>query len=95
VVSAMDLGATPRDIYLRLPKHVLLVICSRFRDAKPKLNLESIKAAMIFAGEFLYVLYLPPGWIRKHAREPRSRFWTEQIALGKAPLGFGLSGLGI
>jgi hypothetical protein len=84
----MDLGATPFDIYRRLPKHVLLVIFSRFRGAK--LNLENARAAMAFAGEFLYFLYLLPGWIRKHAREPRSRFWTEQVALGKAPPRFGL-----
>ena len=88
VVSAMDLGATPLNIYMRLPKHVLLVILARFRGAK--LNLENAKAARIFAGEFLYFLYLMPGWIRKHAKEPRSRFWTEQVALNKAPPRFGL-----
>ena len=40
---------------------------------------------MVFIGEFLYFLYFLPGWIRKHAKEARSRFWTEQVALGKAP----------
>ena len=90
VVSAMDLGATPLDIYRRLPKHVLLVIFSRFRDVNAKLNLENARAALIFAGEFLYSLYLLPGWVRKHVQEPRSRFWTEQVALGKAPPRFGL-----
>lgn len=90
VVSAMDLGAAPRDIYMRLPKHVLLVIISRFRDAKAKLNLENTNAALIFAREFFYFLYLLPGWIRKHAKEPRSRFWEEQVARGQGPPGFGL-----
>jgi GT2 family glycosyltransferase len=90
VVSSMDLGAKPRDIYVRLPKHVLLVIISRFRAANARLNLENTKAARIFAGEFLYFLSLMPSWIRKHAKEPRSRFWTEQVALGKAPPRFGL-----
>jgi GT2 family glycosyltransferase len=88
VVSAMDLGATPFDIYMRLPKHVLLVILSRFRGAK--LSSENVKAAKVFAGEFLYSLYLMSGWIRKHAKEPRSRFWMEQVTNGNAPPRFGL-----
>ena len=67
---------------------MLLVILARFRGAK--LTLENAKAARIFAGEFLYFLSLMPGWIRKHAKEPRSRFWTEQVALNKAPPRFGL-----
>jgi hypothetical protein len=59
-----------------------------FRGAK--LTIENARATMVFAGEFLDFLYLLPGWIRKHAKEPRSRFWTEQVALGKAPRRFGL-----
>jgi hypothetical protein len=45
---------------------------------------------MIFAGEFQYYLFFLPGWIRKHAKEPRSPFWTQQVKLGKAPARFGL-----
>jgi GT2 family glycosyltransferase len=90
VVSALDLGATPFDIWLKLPKHVLLVILSRFRDANAKFNLENTTAALIYAGEFLYVLFLLPGWISKHAKEPRSPFWVEQVMVGKAPPRFGL-----
>jgi hypothetical protein len=88
VVSVLDLGAAPREIAVRLPKHVLLVIFSRFRGARP--TPENARAALAFAGEFLYFLYFLPGWIRKHANEPRSKFWTEQVALGKAPARFGL-----
>ena len=88
VVSVMDLGATSSDVFVRLPKHVLFVILSRFRGAKP--TLENARAALVFAGEFLYFLYFLPGWIRKHANKPRSKFWTEQVALGKAPARFGL-----
>ena len=88
VVSVFDLGATSLDVATRLPKHVLFVILSRFRGAKP--TLENAKATIIFIGEFLYFLYFLPGWIRKHANEPRSRFWTEQVALGRAPARFGL-----
>jgi hypothetical protein len=75
-------------VALRLPKHVLFVIHSRFRGAK--LTIENVKATFIFIGEFLYFLYFLPGWIRKHAKAPRSRFWKEQVALGKAPERFGL-----
>ena len=88
VVSVLDLGATLLQIATRLPKHVLLVILSRFRGAK--FSLENARATMVFIGEFLYFLYFLPGWIRKHATEPRSHFWTEQVALGKAPPRFGL-----
>jgi GT2 family glycosyltransferase len=88
VVSVIDLGASPFQVALRLPKHVLFVIHSRFRGAK--LTIENVKATFIFIGEFLYFLYFLPGWIRKHAKAPRSRFWKEQVALGKAPERFGL-----
>ena len=64
------------------------VIFSRYRGAK--FSLENARATTVFIGEFLYFLYFLPGWIRKHAKEPRSHFWTEQVALGKAPRRFGL-----
>ena len=88
VVSVLDLGATRLQVATRLPKHVMLVILSRYRGAK--FSLENARATMVFIGEFLYFLYFLPGWIRKHAKEPRSPFWTEQVALGKAPPRFGL-----
>jgi hypothetical protein len=88
VIYVMDLGATPPEIAILLTKHVLLVIFSRFRKAK--FTLENARATLVFAGEFLYFLYFLPGWIRKHANGPRSKFWKEQVALGKAPPRFGL-----
>ncbi len=88
VVSVLDLGATPLQVGVLLTRHVLLIIISRLRGVK--FNFENARAAMTFAGEFLYYLYFLPRWIRKHAKEPRSRFWTEQVALGKAPRRFGL-----
>ena len=88
VISTMDLGAGPMQVAIRLPKHALAVIFSRFRGQK--LSLGNVKAAITFAGEFLYMMTHLPGWIRKHSRGPRSRFWTEQVALGKAPPRFGL-----
>ena len=88
VISAMDLGAGPLQVAIRLPKHVLAVILSRFRGKK--LTAENARAAVVFVGEFFYVLTHLPGWIRKYANGPRSRFWTEQVALGKAPPRFGL-----
>jgi GT2 family glycosyltransferase len=88
VVSVLDLGATRLQVATRLPKHVMMVILSRYRGAK--FSLENARATMVFIGEFLYFLYFLPGWIRKHAKEARSPFWTEQVALGKAPSRFGL-----
>ena len=88
VIYVMDLGASPPALALLLTKHVLLVILSRFRGAK--FTPENVRAALVFAGEFLYFLYFLPGWIRKHANRPRSKFWQEQVALGKAPARFGL-----
>jgi glycosyltransferase involved in cell wall biosynthesis len=88
VISTLDLGAGPMQVATLLPKHALGVILSRFRGKK--LTLENAKAAVVFGGEFLYMLAHLPGWIQKHAKGPRSRFWTEQVALGKAPPRFGL-----
>jgi GT2 family glycosyltransferase len=88
VVSTLDFGATPLQVAIRLPKHVLLVILSRFRGAK--ISPDNLRAAIIFSGEFLYFLCFLPGWLLKYAKVPRSRFWTEQDALGRAPARFGL-----
>jgi GT2 family glycosyltransferase len=88
VVSVMDLSATPFDVSILLTKHVFLVILSRFRGAK--LTLENVRATLVFIGEFFYFLYFLPSWIRKHVNQPRSKFWQEQVALGKAPARFGL-----
>jgi len=88
VISTLDFGATPLQVAIRLPKHVLLVILSRFRGAK--ISSQNLRATLIFVGEFFYFLYFLPGWLRKYAKVPRSRFWTEQDALGRAPARFGL-----
>jgi GT2 family glycosyltransferase len=88
VVSAMDLGATPLQVAILLPKHVFLVILSRFRGARP--SRQNLRATIAFAREFIHFMFCLPGWIRKHAKEPRSPFWEEQVALGKGPFRFGL-----
>lgn len=88
VVSTMDFGATPFQVALRLPKHALLVIISRFRGVK--MSADNLRAMIIFIGEYLYFLFFLPGWIFKHTKIPRSPFWTEQYALGRTPARFGL-----
>jgi GT2 family glycosyltransferase len=88
VISTMDFGASPIQVAIALPRHVLGVILSRFRGKK--LTVENARAALVFVGEFFYVLSHLPAWIRKHATGPRSRFWTDQVAVGKAPPRFGL-----
>ena len=88
VLATLDFGATPLEVAVHLPRHVLLVILARFRGAK--ISRENLRAMFIFIGEFLYFLHFLPGWIHKHAKGPRSRFWMEQHALGKPPARFGL-----
>lgn len=88
VISSYDLGAGSFDICWRLPKHVLLVILSRFRGAKPVP--EHLRAAWLFAGEFFGVLVRLPGWLAKFHNSPRSAFWTDQVNRGKSPRNFGL-----
>jgi hypothetical protein len=52
--------------------------------------LDNARATVVFFQEFIYFLRFLPGWIKKHANAPRSKFWKEQVALGKAPPRFGL-----
>jgi GT2 family glycosyltransferase len=88
VISSLDFGAPSRLVLLRLPKHILLVILSRFRGRRA--TLDSAQAALVFAGEYFFALLRLPFWLRKHRAGPRSPFWTAQAAAGKAPPRFGL-----
>lgn len=88
VVSTYEFGASTGQVLLHLPRHVAMVILSRFRGRK--LDHDTRKAALIFLREFLLTLWYLPGWLRKHQGVPRSEFWTEQVRLGKAPRRFGL-----
>ena len=88
VISSFDFGANiPRILWL-LPKHILLVIFSRFRGRKP--GAENLRAAGIFLAEFVIAMSLLPAWLRKYHAAPRSAFWVEQVKNGKAPQRFGL-----
>lgn len=88
VISSLDFGASPAHILLRLPRHILLVIFSRFRGRRP--DADSLRAATIFAVEYFLAMLRLPGWLAKYRRAPRSAFWTAQVAVGKAPPRFGL-----
>lgn len=88
VISSLDFGAPPSHVLLRLPKHILLVILSRFRGHP--LNLDSLKAAAVYVGEYFLALARLPFWLSKYSAAPRSAFWTAQAAAGKAPPRFGL-----
>jgi GT2 family glycosyltransferase len=82
VILTMDLGASPVQVAIGLPRHVLAVILSRFRGKK--LTAENARAALVFVGEFFYVLSHLPRWIQKYANRPRSPFWTEQAGHGQS-----------
>jgi GT2 family glycosyltransferase len=88
VTSALDLGARPLELAYLLPRHVAPVILSRFRGQK--FSTDTIAAAWLFAFEFLEMLVRLPGWIERHAREPRSDFWARMVAGGRVPKNFGL-----
>jgi len=88
VISTFDLGASPSAILRFLPRHVAAVILSRFRDRKT--CSDKARAATVFLGEFLLVLWRLPGWLKKHGDGPRSAFWADQVRAGKCPRRFGL-----
>ena len=88
IISAYDSGAGFFDLLWRLPRHVLMVILSRFRGRKP--GAESLRATGIFAGEFLIVLARLPGWLWKYRALPRSAFWAAQAECGNRLPKFGL-----
>ena len=88
VVSSYDFGASTRQVMWYLPRHIALVILSRFRGRK--LDRDNLRAAFVFIKEFLLTVWYLPGWLRKHQQAPRSLFWADQIRLGKAPPRFGL-----
>jgi len=88
VISSFDFGATTLQILWRLPKHVALVILSRFRGRKA--SAENLRAGGIFFAEFLLTMVWLPAWLWKHGTSPRSPFWVEQVKQGKGPPHFGL-----
>ena len=77
-IISLDYGAPPLYVMFRLPWHALWVIQSRFR-ARP-LSMDNIRAAFLFACEWLLVCRKTPGWVKKHARRPRSGFWKRHFA---------------
>jgi len=88
VISTYDFGGTTYQVAWKLPRHILLVILSRFRGKG--WSLDNLKAAFVFGAEFLIVLRLMPGWLLKYHAAPRSAFWVEQEKLGRTPPKFGL-----
>jgi GT2 family glycosyltransferase len=88
VVSTLDWGASPQQVYRKLPEHIFKVILSRFYKAR--ICRDNIVAALVFSLEFLWTLYFLPGWMRTRLSEPRSAFWAAQLVQGKAPRHFGL-----
>lgn len=88
VISTYDFGGTTAQVAWRLPRHVLLVILSRFRGKS--WSWDNLKAVFVFAAEFLIFLTLLPGWLMKYHAQPRSTFWVEQQKLGRAPRKLGL-----
>ena len=87
VISCLDHGASPRDIAMLLPRHMALVILSRFRG-KP-LSPCNVRASATFAFEYFTAIARLPGWISKNLRGPRSSFW-KSLPPERHPPRFGL-----
>ncbi len=88
VISTYDFGASTTLLAFALPRHVALVILSRFRGMPWSAG--NIRAAFRFAAEFFLVLFFLPGWIARYHSAPRSAFWREQVLRHSAPPRFGL-----
>ena len=80
VIFALDQGASPLLVRFWLPWHVGRVIQSRLRWAG-SCSPDNARAAMIFAMEWLWVVWLTPGWVSRWSREPCSPFWAEHVRL--------------
>jgi glycosyltransferase involved in cell wall biosynthesis len=87
VIYALDQGASPSIVVVRLPWHVLRVIQSRFR--RQAICIDNVRAAARFAGELALVLCSTWGWVQKWSRQPRSPFWTEHVKRCGPPRKFG------
>ena len=84
VIFALDQGAPAVQVYCRLPWHVLRVIQSRFRQRT--LSKDNFKAVWIFFLEWVFVLFLTPGWVSKWRKRSRSEFWEKEVRKsGPAP----------
>ncbi len=83
VIYAFDQGANRWPLYYRFPWHVIRVIISRFRGES--LSIQNVHAAMMFLGEWFWVLVFTPKWIAKWAKREPSGFWKQQQTEG-API---------
>lgn len=74
VIFAFDQGASAFTVGWRLPWHALRVIQSRFR--RQSWSRENLRAAVLFLGEWFFVLISTPAWVSKWSEAPRSSFWS-------------------
>lgn len=78
LIYAYDQGASPFRLAWNMPWHALRII--QWRLGTQPMSCENVRAAWLFLQEWLWVLWLTPGWVRKWSRQPRSRFWTNHVA---------------
>jgi len=77
VIYAFEQGASAFRILWNLPWHVFRVVPSRFEGQR--WSLANAKAAGIFLREWLWVLWLTPGWVGKWSGMSRSEFWKTHV----------------
>jgi hypothetical protein len=78
LIYAYDQGASPFRLVWNMPWHALRII--QWRLGTQKMSCEKLWAAWLFLQEWLWVVWLTPGWVRKWSKRPRSRFWQEHVA---------------
>jgi GT2 family glycosyltransferase len=78
VIYALDQGATAARILINLPWHVLRVL--QVKLVKQRGLFLKLRCFGLLLMEWLCVLWLTPGWVRKWSKRPRSRFWQEHVA---------------
>ncbi len=83
VILSIYQGAPSATVMWRLPWHVLRVIQSRFRGAK--FSAENARAALLFLGEWLLVIWSTATWVKKWTRKSSASFWVDYTNRCGAP----------
>jgi len=78
LIYAHDQGASPFRLAWNMPWHALRII--QWRLGTQPMSGENSKAAWLFFQEWLWVLWLTPGWVSKWSKRERSKFWRDHVA---------------
>jgi GT2 family glycosyltransferase len=80
VLYSLELGMKPTEARFRVAWHVFRVIQSRFRNQR--ICRDNFFAVAKFGMEWLYVLWLTPGWVKKWRPYRKDSFWKRKVEAG-------------